>query len=145
MILLDKEMSKKIKLLLKKIENLDNNILWKFFNKPLSVTIIIVMFSSILLLIYGHKDIVKCNLMINPDVNYLKDNEKLDNDSIRMLLELYSKPFLANLTFDGYQEALAFKYLTIDGQNHGKWYKPTINCVQNKIQLPINFKDIINK
>lgn len=116
-------------------------VMFDFLNKPL----IIVIIGSLLFLTFGYKEKIMCNFMINPDVDYLINKEKMDNDSIRMLLELYSKPFLANLTFDSYQEALAFKYLNIDGLNHGKWYKPTLNCGTNKTQLPIEAKEVFNK
>ena len=120
-------------------------VVWDFLNKPLIVALMFALISSILFLKFGYKEKVKCNFMINPDVDYLINKEKMDNDSIHMLIELYSKPFLANLTFDDYQEALAFKYLIIDGQNHGKWYKPTLDCFTSKIELPIKAKEIFNK
>lgn len=119
---------------------------WKFINKPLCVSLIIFIFVIFYGLTFGQKEKVRCDYMVNPDVAYLEKEWNMSKDTINLFLEVYSKPFRANWTFDSYQEALAYKQLATDAVNakpDQKWYKPTLNCDEIKIEIPLQFKEII--
>lgn len=113
---------------------------WEVINKPLSIVIIL----GILFLMFGQKEKVKCDYYIEPNIDVLKKENK-SNDMIVMLLEYYSEPFVANFTFDSYEEALAYKKMAIDSQNHLDWYTPRFVCDEDKITLPTDIKDFVNK
>lgn len=123
---------------LKKIEK---SLLWNFLNRPLIIIGIIALF----LLLWGYKEKVRCDYMIHPDVDYLRNAWNKTDTEINLFLDLYSKPLVANLTFDNYQEALAAKQLWIDGQYHKKWYKPTLDCDTKKIKFSLEPKEIVNR
>ena len=81
--------------------------------------------------------------MINPDIDYLKNQINMSGMEINLFLEAYSKPYVANLTFDSYQEAAYYKQLWIfERPNSGGWFKATLECNSKKIELPLNIKDI---
>ena len=83
--------------------------------------------------------------MIHPNADYLKDNWNSTDSMIKSIFQLYSGPFYANLTFDNYQEAVAYKQLWVDSPLHPKWYTPTLDCNPKKINLPLEIKDILLK
>ena len=128
-----------------KTTNSKLNRIWKFFNKPLIVAAIVTSIAILFAFAYGQKEKVRCNFILHPNIDYIKNKWNYSDDVVNSFLRLYSKPFIANLTFDNYQEALAFKQLSIDGQNHEEWYKPTLDCNEAKMGIPLNFRDIINK
>lgn len=120
-------------------------VIWDVLNKPLIVALILVVFGYSFLLMFGEKEKVRCDIMIHPDVNYLRNVLNHTDDTIGLFMRLYSKPFVANLTFDNYQEAISYKYLWVDGQDHKAWYKPTLDCDPAKIGLPLEPKDLVKK
>lgn len=114
-------------------------IIWDFLNKPL---IVILIIAGIYLLV-GHQEKVRCDFMVSPNADYLRNEGNMSEETIAAFLKFYREPFKANLTFDNYQDALAFKELAIDGQNHKEWYTPTVDCDEFKIELPAKFEDAI--
>lgn len=113
---------------------------WRILNSPLVLTILI--FSSIFVyqLCYGEDEKVRCDYIINPDFDYLKNELNMTQTMLELYREMYSTPFAVNLTFENYQEALAF--LEISNQElevkkgQGVWYRISLNCDDEKIALP---------
>lgn len=116
---------------------------WENANKPLSVVGILFIVGFILFFTLGQKEKVICNFMVHPKQEYIRTQWNFSDNEIASFINFYRKPFRANLTFDSYQEAWAFKQLWIDGQKHYEWYYPTLDCDEDKIQLPIEFNDAV--
>lgn len=117
-------------------------LIWEFLNKPLIIGIIVILLYFTL----GQKEKVKCDFMVNPNVDYLKSKFNLSEGAITSFLQLYREPFRANLTFDTYREALAFKELTFSSQSNYSWYTPILQCDEDKIVIPLSINEaILNK
>ena len=118
---------------------------WNFLNRPLCVTLIVATISFIVIYSWGKNEKIRCDIIIHPNIDYMRKNLNSTDSEINLFIEMYSKPFYSNLTFDSYTEAVAYKKLWIDSPIHAKWYTPTLDCDPKKIILPLEIKDIVKK
>jgi len=115
-----------------KIEKINNNPYWKFFNKPL----IIILFGLIAYSLWGYDEKRPCTISIAINEDALTTNYNYSDSLITTMKEYYSTNFVSNYTFDSYQDALSYRQLLVDIERKVDWYKFSLICDEDTIKVP---------
>jgi len=119
--------------------------IWDFVNRPLSVSIITIGIIIGLYFIFGHKDVVECDLFVTLDENIMTTKYDWDRFTVREYNRNYGDDFHRKFSFSSYQEAYAFKQLIPEFYADVDYVKIVFICNTEVTLIKPNINDIISQ
>lgn len=93
-------------------KNTKNYDCWKFVNLPLPSALIIILFLLLLYMGFVKSERVDCVFSVKLNQEMLNKSWTIEN--VRLIEKFLTEEYTYNVTFENYQEALAFEQLAFD-------------------------------